>query len=131
MGAVTFPTPTAASYTSWPPSATGPVTDSVAVPFTVDRTANSTIRVTTVLIRCQSTTGPKTCADYEWRNGATGAWQSLSLTDTEVESRLVIPVFFNDPWSGTVWLRARVSLADPAPAVATSLIAFTLEVRRW
>jgi hypothetical protein len=130
IGSVVFPTPTPGNYTSWPPSASGPVTDSMAVPFTVDRVSNNTIRVTTVLIRCLSVSGPKACGDYEWRAGATGPWQPLTLVDTEVESRLVFPFFFNDPWSSTVWLRVRLNASDPAPSVVMSNIALTLSVTR-
>lgn len=129
-GAVVFPTPVPANYSSWPASASGPVTDSVAVPFTVARTANNTWRLTTVLIRCQSATAPRTCGDYEWRNGATGPWQPLTLTDAEVESRWVIPFWFNDPWSNTLWLRVRLDVNDPAPTLVTSNIVLTLTVSR-
>jgi hypothetical protein len=129
-GAVTFPTPTAAHFASWPPSASGPVTDSVAVPYVVYRNANLTIRVTTVLIRCTGVAGGKACGDIEWRNGPSGPWRALTTGNEEVESRTVFPLLFNDPWGGTLWLRFRVSLGDPAPALITSNIALTLSVYR-
>ena len=129
-GAVTFPTPTAAHFASWPASASGPVTDSVAVPYIVYRNANATIRLTTVLIRCAGVAGGKACGDIEWRNGPSGPWRTLSTTDDEVESRTVFPFLINDPWGGTLWLRFRVSLSDPAPALITSNIALTLSVYR-
>ncbi len=127
---ISFPTPRLEQFTSWPPSASGPVTDSVVVPFTVDRRNNLTIRVTTVLVRCTGTTGGKPCSDIEWRSGPSSAWRPLSLVDQEVESRTVIPILLNDPWSGEVWFRVRVSWDDPAPSTMTSGIALTLSVFR-
>jgi hypothetical protein len=125
-----FPTPTLSNFTSWPPSATGPVTDSIAVPFTVDRVQQTFLRFTTVAVRCTGVSGAKACGDIQWRSGPTGAWNTLTLVDAEVESRWVWPLLFNDPWSGTLWLRVRLNWADPAPAVMTSNIALTLSVYR-
>ena len=127
---IIFPTPTLSNFTTWPPSAPGPVTDSVAVPFTVDRVQQSLIRLTTVRVRCSGVSGAKTCDDIEWRSGPTGAWNTLTLVDADIESRWVFPLLFNDPWSGTLWLRIRLNWADPAPAVMTSNIALTLSVNR-
>jgi hypothetical protein len=127
---IAFPTPTLANYSSWPASAVGPVTDSVAVPYAVDRTGQSHVRVTTVLIRCTSVSGGKACSDIEWRNGPTGAWRALTVSDEVVEERTVIPGQLNDPWFGTLWLRVRLDWNDPAPAVMTSGIALTLSVYR-
>jgi len=128
-GAVTFPTPTAANYGSWPPSAAGPVTDSVAVPFEVSR-SSSAWRIVSVLIRCTAVTGGKACGDIEWRNGPTGAWQSLTLADAVVETRWLW--FFGSPfgWTNTLWLRVRLQSNDPIPSVMGSQIALSLEVYR-
>jgi hypothetical protein len=128
---ITFPSPTLANFSTWPASATGPVTDSVAVPFTVTRSGAGTIRITDVLIRCTSVVGGKSCADIQWRYGASGPWQSLTMTNVSVDSRWVIPGWINEPWSGTVWLRVRLDWNDPAPSVMTSGIALTLSVYRW
>lgn len=130
VGSVSFPTPTLANYASWPPSATGPVTDSVPVQFTVDRVRHSTVRITAVWIRCNGTTGVKSCADIEWRSNTNSSWRPLSLIDEEVEERRVIPLQSNDPWSGILWLRVRLNLNDPAPSVSTSNIALTMSVFR-
>ncbi len=130
VGSVSFPTPTLANYSSWPPSATGPVTDSVPVQFTIDRVNQSTVRITTVLIRCSGTTGVKTCADIEWRSNSNSAWRPLSLVDEEVEERTIVPLQSNDPWSGVLWLRVRLNINDPAPSVSTSNIALTMSVYR-
>jgi len=127
---ITFPTPTLANFSSWPASAAGPVTDSVALPFSVERAGNPTVRETSVLIRCTSVAGGKACSDIEWRNGPSGPWRALSLSDALVEARTVIPSVSNDPWSGTVWLRVRIDWNDPAPSVMTSGIALTLSVFR-
>lgn len=128
-GAVTFPTPTAANYSTWPPSAVGPVTDSVAVPFDVTRTSTGW-RIATVLIRCTAVAGGKACGDIEWRNGSTGAWQTLTLTDTEVETRWLWIFGSNFGWSNTLWLRVRLRPGDPIPSVMSSQIALSLEVYR-
>lgn len=130
VGSVSFPTPSLSNYNSWPTSATGPVTDSVPVQFTVDRVRQSTSRVTTVFIRCNGTTGIKTCGDIEWRSNNNSGWQPLSLVDAEVEARTVVPFQSNDPWSGTVWLRVRLDWSDPAPSVSTSNISLTMTVFR-
>lgn len=129
-GSISFPTPTTANYTTWPPSAAGPVTDSVSVAFTVDRVRQTSTRVTTVLLRCTAATGVKSCADIEWRSNSNASWQPLTLIDAEVESRTVIPLVLNDPWAGTLWFRVRLDWNDPAPSVSTSSIAMTLSVYR-
>ena len=129
-GSLAFPTPTVANYTTWPPSATGPVTDSVPVSFTVDRVQQTTTRITTVLLRCTGATGIKGCADIEWRSNSNASWQALTLVDSEVETRTVIPLVLNDPWTGTLWFRVRLDWNDPAPSVSTSSIALTLSVYR-
>jgi hypothetical protein len=128
-GAVTFPTPTAANYSTWPPSASGPVTDSVAVPFEVSRTSTGW-RIATVLIRCTAVAGGKACGDIEWRNGPTGTWQTLSLADAEVETRWMWIFGANFGWSNTLWLRVRLRPGDPIPSVMSSQIALSLEVYR-
>jgi hypothetical protein len=128
-GAVTFPTPTAANYSTWPPSASGPVTDSVAVPFEVSRTSTGW-RIATVLIRCTAVAGGKACGDIEWRNGATGAWQTLTFTDAEVETRWLWIFGSNFGWSNTLWLRVRLRPGDPIPSVMSSQIALSLDVYR-
>lgn len=125
-----FPTPTLGNFTVRPSSAPGPVTDSIAVPFTVDRIAQNSTRTTTVRVRCTGVSGAKACGDIQWRGGPTGAWSTLTLVDANVESRTVVPFVLNDPWSGTLWLRVRLDLADPAPAVMTGTIALTLSVSR-
>jgi hypothetical protein len=127
---VTFPTPRLEQFSSWPPSATGPVTDSVAVPFSVSRRQNLSLRIASVLVRCTGTTGGKPCADIEWRSGPVGAWRPLTLTDEVVESRTMIPLLVNETWSGVLWLRVRISWDDPAPSVMTSGVALTLSVYR-
>lgn len=128
---ITLPSPTLANFASWPASAPGPVTDSVAVPFTVTRRGGGNSRITGVHIRCTNVVGGKSCADIEWRYGSSGPWQSLTLSDVTVDSRFVIPGLFNDPWSGTVWLRVRLDWNDPAPSIMTSGIALSLSVYRW
>jgi hypothetical protein len=128
---ITFPSPTLANFSSWPASAVGPVTDSVAVPFTVTRTGAGTIRITDVLIRCTSVIGGKACDDIEWRYGPSGPWRALTMANVTVDSRFVIPGWINEPWSGVVWMRVRLSWTDPAPSVMTSGIALTLSVYRW
>ncbi len=129
-GSFAFPTPTAANYTTWPPSATGPVTDSVPVVFAVDRVQQSTERITTVLLRCTGTTGVKVCGDIEWRSNSNASWKALTLVDAVVETRTLIPLALNDSWSGTLWFRVRLNWNDPAPSVSTSSIALTLSVYR-
>ncbi len=125
-----FPTPTVSHFTSWPASASGPVTDSIALPFSVDRVQQSTIRITTVLIRCVGVTGVKSCSDIEWRGGPSGPWRPLSLIDETVEERTMIPTQLNDQWSGVLWLRVRIAWDDPAPSLSTSNIALSLSVYR-
>jgi hypothetical protein len=128
-GAVTFPTPTSANYDTWPPSASGPVTDSVAVPFEVSRSSTGW-RIATVLIRCVAVAGGKACGDIEWRNGSTGAWQPLTLADADVETRWLWIFGSNFGWSSTLWLRVRLRPGDPVPSVMSSQIALSLEVFR-
>ena len=129
-GALLFPSPKLSNYQNIPVGATTPVSDSVSVAFTVDRIADAYWRFTTVKLRCVLVTGAKPCTDVQWRYQGTATWQDVTTIDTTVDSKWVIPNFINDPWSGTIWLRMKLSWTSDAPATYAATMAVTVDVNR-
>src|SRR5512132_4277686 len=93
-GTITFPAPTAADYVAgWINSTTGAT-------FTVDAQTGTT-RTTTISIRATSASlgSGKVIGDLQWRRSDLATWNSITLTDTQVEQKVVIRGALNDPWS--------------------------------
>jgi hypothetical protein len=129
-GALVFPAPRLSNYEIIPIGASTPVSDSVSVDFTVVRIADLYWRNATVKLRCVLVTGSKPCTDVQWRSQGSATWQDISTLNTTIDSRWIIPLFFNDPWSGRVWLRMKLSWTTDVPASYGATIAVTLDVYR-
>jgi hypothetical protein len=120
-GAVTFPAPTAADYIN------GFVDAPTGVTFTISST-NGVQRTTTVSIRSISANlgGGKAIADLEWRRSDLATWNSITLTDAQVEQRIVVNKGLNDPWSNTIFFRMVLNWTTDAPATYSGTYQVTL-----
>lgn len=120
-GAVTFPAPTAADYIN------GFVDAPTGVTFTLN--SNTGVqRTTTISIRSISANlgGGKAIADLEWRRSDLATWNSITLTDTQVEQRIVVNKGLNDPWSNTIFFRMVLNWTTDAPATYSGTYQITL-----
>ncbi len=120
-GTITFPAPTAADYIN------GYVNSTTGVLYTVN-SVNGVNRTTTISIRTTSANlgGGKAIADLEWRRSDLATWNSISLTDAQVEQRVVVNKGLNDPWSNTIFFRMTLNWATDAPATYSGSYTITL-----
>ena len=118
---ITFPAPTAADYIA------GFVNSTTGVTFTVAATSGAS-RTTTVSIRSTSANlgGGKVLADLQWRRSDLSTWNSVTLTDAQIEQRVVIDKGLNDPWSNTVFFRMVLNWTTDAPATYAANYQITL-----
>ena len=120
-GTVTFPTPTAADYIA------GFVAAATGVTFTLNA-QTGTSRTTTVAIRSSSANlgGGKVIGDLQWRRSDLATWNSVTLTDAQVEQRILVRNVLNDPWSNTIFFRMLLNWATDAPATYSANYVITL-----
>ncbi len=118
---VTFPAPTAADYIN------GFVDAATGVTFTLNSVSGPQ-RTTTVSIRSISASlgGGKVIGDLKWRRSDLATWNSVSLTDAQVEQRVVVNKGLNDPWSNTIFFRMILSWTTDAPATYSGTYQITL-----
>lgn len=119
--AVTFPAPTAADYIN------GYVDAPTGMTFTIN-SVNGAQRTTTVSIRSISANlgGGKVIADLEWRRSDLATWNSITLTDAQVEQRIVVNKGLNDPWNNTIFFRMVLNWTTDAPATYSGTYQITL-----
>jgi hypothetical protein len=120
-GTITFAAPTAADYIA------GFIDSGTGVTFTLNST-NGVQRTTTVSIRSISANlgGGKVIGDLEWRRSDLATWNSITLTDAQVEQRIMINKGLNDPWSNTIFFRMKLAWATDAPATYSGTYQITL-----
>jgi len=120
-GTITFPAPTAADYIA------GFVNSAAGATFTVDATSG-TSRTTTVSIRSTSANlgGGKVIGDLRWRRSDLATWNSITLTDAQVEQRIVVRNGSNDPWSNTIFFRMILNWTTDAPGTYSANYQITL-----
>jgi hypothetical protein len=119
--AVTFPAPTAADYVA------GYVDAPTGMTFTLNA-QTGTSRTTTVAIRSSSANlgGGKVIGDLQWRRSDLATWNSITLTDAQVEQRIQVRNGSNDPWNNTIFFRLLLSWTTDAPATYTANYVITL-----
>ncbi len=120
-GTIAFPAPTATDFIN------GFVNSTTGVAFTVN-SQNGLTRTTTISIRTTSPDlgGGKAIADLQWRRSDLAIWNSISLTDAQVEQRIVINKGLNDPWNNTIFFRMNLNWATDAPATYSGSYTITL-----
>lgn len=120
-GTITFAAPTAADYIA------GFIDAATGATFTLNA-QTGTSRTTTISIR--STSGSlgngKVIGDLQWRRSDLATWNSITLTDVQVEQRVVVRGVLNDPWSNTIFFRMKLTWATDAPATYTGNYQITL-----
>ena len=120
-GTITFPAPTATDYIA------GFVDAATGVTFTISAQTGTT-RTTIVAIRSSSTDlgGGKVLGDLQWRRSDLATWNNITLTDAQVEQRIVIRGISNDPWSNTIFFRMLLSWTTDPPATYSANYVITL-----
>ena len=118
---ITFNAPTAADYIA------GHIDSPTGVTFTLNAQTGAS-RTTTVSIRSISANlgGGKVIGDLQWRRSDLAAWNSITLTDGQVEQRIVVRGVLNDPWSNTIFFRMLLNWTTDAPATYSGNYQITL-----
>jgi hypothetical protein len=118
---ITFNAPTAADYIA------GYIDSPTGVTFTLNAQTGAS-RTTTVSIRSTSANlgGGKVIGDLQWRRSDLAAWNSMTLTDAQVEQRIQVRSGVNDPWANTVFFRMLLSWTADAPATYSGNYQLTL-----
>jgi hypothetical protein len=120
-GTVTLPSPTAADYIA------GYATAATGVTFNIN-SQNGLSRTTTISIRSTSASmgGGKPIGDLEWRRADLATWSPITLSDAQVEQRVVINKTLNDPWGNTIFFRVKLNWTTDPPATYTANYQITL-----
>ena len=120
-GTVAFPAPTATDYIA------GFIDASTGATFTIN-SLNGLARTTTISIRSTSASlgGSKVIGDLQWRRSDLATWNSITLTDAQVEQRIVINKGLNDPWGNTIFFRMLLSWISDGPATYSANYQITL-----
>ena len=120
-GTVTFAAPTAADYEA------GYIDSPTGVTFTIDA-QTGLARTTTISIRSASASlgSGKLIGDLQWRRSDLATWNSMTLTDAQVEQRVVVRNLSNDPWSNTIFFRMLLSWTSDGPATYSANYQITL-----
>ena len=118
---ITFNAPTAADYIA------GHIDSPTGVIFTLNAQTGAS-RTTTVSIRSTSASlgGGKVIGDLQWRRSDLAAWNSMTLTDAQVEQRVQVRNGANDPWSNTIFFRMLLNWTTDAPATYSGNYQITL-----
>ena len=120
-GTINFAAPTAADYIA------GFINSGTGATFTL-QAQTGTSRTTTVSIRSLSATlgNGKVIGDLEWRRSDLATWNSITLTDVQVEQRVLVRNGSNDPWSNTIFFRMILTWTTDAPATYSGNYQITL-----
>ena len=120
-GVITFPSPTATDYIA------GFVDAATGVTFALNA-QTGTSRTTTIAIRSSSANlgGGKVIGDLQWRRSDLVTWNSITLTDAQVEQRILVRGVLNDPWSNTIFFRMVLNWTSDAPATYSANYVITL-----
>jgi hypothetical protein len=118
---ITFNAPTAADYIA------GYIDSPTGVTFTLNAQTGAS-RTTTASIRSISASlgGGKVIGDLQWRRSDLAAWNSMTLTDAQVEQRVQVRSGANDPWSNTIFFRMLLNWTTDAPATYSGTYQITL-----
>ncbi|MGZ3468348.1 MAG: hypothetical protein ACXU91_16545 [Gemmatimonadaceae bacterium] len=120
-GTITFAAPTAADYIA------GHIDSGTGVTFTINA-QTGTSRTTTISVRSISANlgGGKVIGDLQWRRSDLATWNSITLTDVQVEQRVQVRNGANDPWSNTIFFRMVLNWTTDAPATYSGTYQITL-----
>jgi hypothetical protein len=120
-GTLTFPAPTAADFDA------GYINSPTGATFTVNAQTGGS-RTTTVTISSTSATlgGGKVIGELQWRRSDLAVWNSMAVTDAQVEQRVQVRNGLNDPWNNTIFFRMLLNWTTDPPATYTANYVITL-----
>jgi hypothetical protein len=120
-GTINFAAPTAADYIA------GFINSATGATFTLNAQTGAS-RTTTVSIRSLSASlgNGKVIGDLQWRRSDLATWNSITLTDAQVEQRVQVRNGLNDPWSNTIFFRMVLTWTTDAPATYSGNYQITL-----
>lgn len=120
-GTITFAAPTAADYIA------GSIDSPTGATFTINAQTGAS-RTTTVSIRSTSASlgSGKVIGDLQWRRSDLATWNSMTLTDAQIEQRIVVRNGANDPWSNTIFFRMLLNWTSDGPATYSASYQLTL-----
>jgi len=121
-GTIAFVPPTATDYDA------GYLDSPSGVTFTVNAQTGAATRTTTISIRSTSASlgSGKAIGELQWRRSDLAVWNSITLTDTQVEQRVQIRNGLNDPWSNTIFFRMLLDWTTDPPATYAGNYVITL-----
>jgi len=70
--------------------------------------------------------GGKIIGDLQWRRSDLATWNAITLSDAQVEQRIVINKGLNDPWSNTIFFRLKLNWTTDAPGTYSANYQITL-----
>jgi hypothetical protein len=120
-GTIAFAPPTATDYDA------GYTDSPTGVTFAVNA-QTGTIRTTTISIRSTSASlgSGKAIGELQWRRSDLAVWNSITLTDAQVEQRVQVRNGLNDPWGNTIFFRMLLNWTTDPPATYTGNYVITL-----
>jgi hypothetical protein len=118
---INFAAPTAADYIA------GFLNSATGATFTLSAQTGAS-RTTTVSIRSLSASlgNGKVIGDLQWRRSDLATWNSITLTDAQVEQRVQVRGVLNDPWTNTIFFRMVLTWTTDAPATYSGNYQITL-----
>ncbi|HEX9381807.1 MAG TPA: hypothetical protein VF908_00250 [Gemmatimonadaceae bacterium] len=120
-GTINFAAPTAADYIA------GFINSATGATFTLSAQTGAS-RTTTISIRSTSASlgNGKVIGDLQWRRSDLATWNDITLTDAQVEQRIIVRGVLNDPWSNTIFFRMKLAWATDTPATYAGNYQITL-----
>jgi hypothetical protein len=120
-GTIAFAPPTATDYDA------GYTDSPTGVTFAVNA-QTGTSRTTTISIRSISASlgSGKAIGELQWRRSDLAVWNSITLTDAQVEQRVQVRNGLNDPWGNTIFFRMLLNWTTDPPATYTGNYVITL-----
>jgi hypothetical protein len=120
-GTIAFDPPAATDYDA------GYTDSPTGVTFAVNA-QTGTSRTTTISIRSTSASlgSGKAIGELQWRRSDLAVWNSITLTDAQVEQRVQVRNGLNDPWGNTIFFRMLLNWTTDPPATYTGNYVITL-----
>ena len=120
-GTIIFNAPTAADYVA------GYIDSPTGATFTLNAQTGGS-RTVTVSVRSTSASlgGGKSIGELQWRRSDLAAWNSITLTDAQVEQQVMTKNGPNDPWGNTIFFRMILNWTTDPPGTYSANYQITL-----
>jgi hypothetical protein len=70
--------------------------------------------------------GGKVIGELQWRRSDLAVWNSMAVTDAQVEQRVQVRNGLNDPWNNTIFFRMLLNWTTDPPATYAANYVITL-----